>query len=265
MIEFVTCEIFGDIYNQLFQIAATIEYGKQYNKRIIFPENISKTTPFIEVENNPMIFDREDFEKIVFEVYDMNEILSNPIDLKGNILFKGSHMSFRNISHKTKLSLSNMICENEEKITKSYEMYVDINKHFDKEEDQNCISIHVSSKSHFNIKYYENACSILNYFEKKPRNIVIFSDDIEWCREIFKLNGYNANNMYFVDMKDSYAELLLMTYYRDHVLSLSESSWWGSFLGLEKNRRTLCPYFEGCEKTYDDSWIINDDSDSVIF
>jgi len=187
------------------------------------------------------------------------------MDLKGNILFKGSHMSFRNISHKTKLSLSNMICENEEKITKSYEMYVDINKHFDKEEDQNCISIHVSSKSHFNIKYYENACSILNYFEKKPRNIVIFSDDIEWCREIFKLNGYNANNMYFVDMKDSYAELLLMTYYRDHVLSLSESSWWGSFLGLEKNRRTLCPYFEGCEKTYDDSWIINDDSDSVIF
>jgi hypothetical protein len=262
MIEFVSCEIFGDIYNQLFQIAATIEYGRRFNKRVIFPENISETTSLIEVENNPMIFDREDFEKIVFEVYDINDIFTNMNDFKGNILFKGSYKSFRNISQKTKLSLSNIICENEEKITKSYEMYANINRHFNKED--NCILIHVGSKSNFNMKYYENACKTLNNSEEKPRNVVILSDNTEWCRENFKLNGYDVSNMYFVEMKDDYAELLLMTYYKDNILSSSECSWWGSFLGLDKNKRVTCPYFEGCERIYDNTWMLIDDIDSGI-
>ncbi|HEY8740185.1 MAG TPA: alpha-1,2-fucosyltransferase [Candidatus Dormibacteraeota bacterium] len=72
--------------------------------------------------------------------------------------------------------------------------------------------------------------------ERLPRtNIVIFSDDIEWCRE----NLAWTNPVQFVDGNADHEDLFLISQCKHHVIANSSFSWWGAF--LSRNRRPIYP------------------------
>jgi hypothetical protein len=57
-------------------------------------------------------------------------------------------------------------------------------------------------------------------------NIVVFSDDIDWCRR----NLGWARPLAFVEANTDFEDLFLMTLCQHHILANSSFSWWGAFL-----------------------------------
>jgi len=68
------------------------------------------------------------------------------------------------------------------------------------------------------------------------KHFVIFSNDIEWCKENFK--GIKAT---FVKSKLDFMDLYLMSLCKDNITANSTFSWWGSYLNMNPNKRVVTP------------------------
>jgi hypothetical protein len=87
------------------------------------------------------------------------------------------------------------------------------------------------------IGYYKKA---LESF--KGRSILVFSDDIAWCKaqEIFK--GKNIN---FVENSSKiykgHFDLCLLSMCSDFIIANSTFTWWGAWLSKNKNKKVIAP------------------------
>ena len=97
------------------------------------------------------------------------------------------------------------------------------------------------------INYYNNAYNLTSDSETN-KYFIIFSDDIEWCKNTFSIN----KNFYFVDIKNLYIELILMTMIKNAIIANSTFSWWGAFLGDKK--RVIVPKQWYAEGAYIEKW-----------
>lgn len=77
------------------------------------------------------------------------------------------------------------------------------------------------------IDYYLGALvTHFNQYFKGNNNIVIFSDDIDWCKIHFSC----LTNAFFVEGFSDIEQLCLMTFCDDFIISNSTFSWWGAYL-----------------------------------
>ncbi len=104
-----------------------------------------------------------------------------------------------------------------------------------------CVSVHVRRGDYTlypnhhptcSKEYYEKA---INLFEEDDK-FLIFSDDLEWCRE-----NFNSPRFHIVDSKNPYVDLKIMTMCDHHINANSSFSWWGSWLNQKENKRVICP------------------------
>ena len=80
-------------------------------------------------------------------------------------------------------------------------------------------------------EYYLNAISIL----PKDMSIIIFSDDLEWCRENFIDDRY-----VFIDDED-YIVIHLMSMMKHHIIANSTFSWWGAWMSEHHDKKVIAP------------------------
>jgi hypothetical protein len=74
--------------------------------------------------------------------------------------------------------------------------------------------------------YYRDALTRL------PKgNVLVFSDDIPWCRE----NLSWADPVLYVDGNRDYEDLFLISRCERHVMANSSFSWWGAFLSVDRH------------------------------
>ena len=111
----------------------------------------------------------------------------------------------------------------------------------------NSVSIHVRRGDYLNNKSFSGICDhsyyrkAISYIKTKVDHPVffIFSDDIPWCREHFKME----NNI-FCDVnsdKNSYKDLLLMSCCKHNILCNSTFSWWGAWLNINQDKLICIP------------------------
>jgi len=97
--------------------------------------------------------------------------------------------------------------------------------------------------------YYD--CAI-NYVEEHVPNPVfyVFSDDLEWSDNFmrernvaYKLVDYNRG-------RDSYKDMYLMTQCHHNIIANSSFSWWGAWLGEQRDKIVVCPneWIRGIQK-----------------
>lgn len=79
------------------------------------------------------------------------------------------------------------------------------------------------------LDYYNEA---LKHFPNTK--IMVFSDDINWCRENFASSKFN-----FSLSSNPFIDLCLMSLCDYHIISNSSFSWWGSWLA--KSKKTIAP------------------------
>ncbi len=81
-----------------------------------------------------------------------------------------------------------------------------------------------------------------------PTNVILFSDDIEWCKTIFKGDGFyfaDPNNTHITkyDSENYHADpteqLILMSLCDDFIIGNSTFSWWGAFLGSNPDKKVI--------------------------
>jgi hypothetical protein len=254
--EYVSCNICGGIGNQLFQIAITLNYAKKYNKTPIF-KNITnlpnqhgfeRKTQWSTLFNNKLkVLDEAEFNSINFNIY--NEIINNVYielpKINGNILFNGYFQAYQYISNTyIKKKMQELIYNNEDYMYAAYNKYNDIKKYFNDENDDNYVSMHVRRGDYvyiqnfhnlLDINYYKEAYNIVSVNNKK--NIVVFSDDIEWCKNNIKIN----DKIYFVDINNLCIELILMSFIKHNIIANSSFSWWASFISNYKDKIVVAP------------------------
>lgn len=83
-------------------------------------------------------------------------------------------------------------------------------------------------------KYYKTALSMMKDIEK----VVVFSDDIEWCKKEFK-----GDRFVFIEGESQYADLYLMSLIQNNIISVSTFSWWGAYSNQNKDKRVICPAY----------------------
>ena len=129
------------------------------------------------------------------------------------------------------------------------------NKHFLSEIDskKESVSIHIrrgdyiSEKKINNIffvcdlNYYQNA---INYINDKLNNptYFVFSDDLDWARD----NLIFLSDVVYIDYKDkhnssSIEEIILMSKCKNHIISNSSFSWWGTWLCQKNDQVNISP------------------------
>lgn len=134
--------------------------------------------------------------------------------------------------------------------------------------NNNSISIHVRRGDYLEpqnklfqickIDYYKNAIKYMEQYVDNPK-YYIFSNDIDWCKNNFKLK-----NVVYVDWNigpDSYKDMQLMSCCKHNIIANSSFSWWGAWLNDNPDKIVCVPekWFDlpGCE-TRDicpDKWI----------
>lgn len=228
----------GRLGNQLFQIAATMSAALDHNLDYVFPE------------------------------WKYNQFLKNPIpvvnDLKPTHFYTEPSFRYNNINLPVCTPNSQVpqeifaldgyfqsrkYFENHEDVIRkqfhpSDEIINRLNNKYDEFYYQYC-AIHVRRGDYVNLAYYHQIK--MDYYKMAMLKInqqtgiehfVIFSDDIQWCKENFTNPAFKYA---FVEGNTDFEDLMLMSFFKHQIIANSSFSWWGAFLNKNPNKIVIFP------------------------
>jgi hypothetical protein len=116
----------------------------------------------------------------------------------------------------------------------------------------NMVSIHVRRGDYvahpgfhtLDVDYYIKALE--EHFSDRDYTFLVFSDDIEWCKQVFK------EGFIFMENTAPIEDLFMMSGCVHHILSNSTFSWWGAYLSNDGGK-VIAP-----NKWYTDNRSLND-------
>lgn len=242
----ITCRLKGGLGNIMFQIAAieamSIDSGIPSTYY-----NINSQIKFLndEVNHNPLIKHANEYLKI-FKNFNWNKNTTNKISFttiklpfhytkinpKRNVCYDGFFQSEKFFKHR-ELEIRTLFEPSTEIL-----QYIQTKYPFIFTTD--VTSMHVRRGDYVKLSNTHPPQSI-EYFNKAIEMIgtdstfLIFSDDLEWCKENFK-----GNNFIFSNEKD-YIELFMMSFCKNNIMSNSSFSWWGSWLNKNPNKKVIAP------------------------
>ena len=116
--------------------------------------------------------------------------------------------------------------------------------------DTNSASIHIRRGDYLKTQtlnvcgkdYYLNAVKML-LVKTNTTELLVFSDDMDWCRNELKLEEF-CTKVIYVDWNkgaDSWQDMAIMSKCRNHIIANSTFSWWGAWLDSNKDKIVICP------------------------
>lgn len=94
----------------------------------------------------------------------------------------------------------------------------------------------ILSSLNLTLDYYKTA---LSYFEKEKYKLVIFSDDIESCKNTGIFDGYEVH---YMDAHSAGLDMYIMSLCDNNIIANSSFSFWGAFLNKNKEKKVVCPH-----------------------
>jgi len=274
MISYKKIGHFGRLGNQLFQFASTYGIARKLGYEVCFPiENI--TTPVTERFADGKVLD------IVFDVPKAfnipNKYLASldTIKVRGVVCENSFHFdekmfsapddseitgylqSERYFKH-VEQELREILTFKPEVIEKAEALFPKISG--------STVSIHIRRGDYVNQQQFHPTCSPEYYLEAASQfvddrpHFVIFSDDIEYCKDLFA----EGENILYIDNNDPYIDLCLMSMCDHNIIANSSFSWWGAWLNENKNKKVVAPKqwfgpaydFHNLNDLYCKNWII---------
>jgi len=217
----IACNFNGRLGNNLFQIATLISLSKKLNVDFILPEfthaghrgDIPVDLNMFKYPFNRGKFNAEfEYNEKSFEYY--------AIEPKDNLKISGFFQSWEYFEDIKDLLLN-------EYFTPSDDVIQSLSKY---NISENSLGISVRRGDYLmlqhnhcvlDVPYYQE---ILNtYFQNNIDQIYIFSDDLDWCKQIF------GNNVIYVQDNIG-TQLFLMSKMKHFIMSNSTFAWWGAYL-----------------------------------
>jgi len=94
-----------------------------------------------------------------------------------------------------------------------------------------------SSALNLSLNYYIEA---LTYFNKENYQILVFSDDIEWCKTTLP-SVFSKWNMEFSENNSAYVDMYLMSMCHSNIIANSTFSSWGAWLNRRSDKKVISP------------------------
>lgn len=245
----------GGLGNQMFQYAALRGISFNNNYHWIIPE--------------PKSYGTSNYG--LFECFEMSSVTQNNIgELDAQSVFTGTSLFNEYFFNNCPDNVNLHDYFQTEKYFKNVETIIRKDFTFKKEILNSCfevfqdlknpIFIHVRRGDYLELQDYYNICDV-SYYENglsnfsEDCNVLIFSDDVEWCKEqnIFKDDrfmisdfkiyyqhkSFSANRMY--DWLIPYYDLCLMSLCNGGIIANSSLSWWGAWLQNNLNKKIIAP------------------------
>jgi len=231
----ISCYLQGGLGNYMFQIATTFSLSKDYGFNCAFnSKNYLKVHKDIE-NYRDNIFRNVNFdEKITYnQVYNEPTFNYEKIKINDKTLLNGYFQSEKYFLH-NRNEILNLYSPTKKDLDYIYQKYGKILKY------ENC-SIHVRRGDYLKLQTYHPLCT-MDYYNNaindigEDRLFLVFSDDIEWCKNNFK-NG----NFVFVENEKDYIDLYIMSMCNSNIIANSSFSWWGAWLNKNKNKKIIAP------------------------
>ena len=218
--------------NSLFQIATTVAIAKYNNTTYAFPDNCAFR--FSRYTSN-VLFKHElpwiNFAETVKQGYDFwgfGDVGFKPLPKTDRLMlidgFFQTEKYFKDY-RKDVLDLFELKDEHKEYIQNKYKHLLESNS---------CV-LHVRRGDYatareliiLNIEYYMRAAEVIG----RDKHFVIFSDDIEWCKNNFNF----LPNKTFIEERNDLLEMYLMSLFHNHIIANSTFSWWGAWMANNSN------------------------------
>lgn len=231
----VTTQLSGGLGNNLFQISAAYSLSIKNKDVAIFNEN-GVRSPHSHINTyKSNILRNVSFGKEVYEKsYNEPFFHYQEIPYTKNMVLLGYFQSEKYFIDNEN-EIRNLFSIDEKSFIYLKEKYNDINF------EESC-SLHVRRGDYLYYPTIHPTCSI-NYYHSAlelidSKNILIFSDDIFWCKN--NLNIKNKNVIYISDNPD-YIDLWLISLCKNNIMANSSFSWWGAWLNQNKNKKVIAP------------------------
>ncbi len=236
---FVTCKIYGQLGNQLFQIAAALGFSFDYGVDAYFP-----------ALHNPQWNIAYNRDRLFFRV-DASYLPRQPrhlfsesswrsaerIPYREDLLLDGYFQSWKHFHHHREKILSVFAPSREtlDWLEGKYGALLGSN---------NVVGIHVrtqSKRTHdagihpfWGMPYYERAMECF----PEDSVFVVCSDRINWCKKHFSPLG---REVFYIEGNDGILDLFLLAKCRHLILANSSFSWWAAYFHEHPEGRVIFP------------------------
>lgn len=220
----VTTKIWARMGNQMFMISATIGYAIKHNLPYWIPQKSIAEHVWPAYFKH---FPKEPEQYYNYFIYKEPEHGFSEIPFHKNIMLEGFFQSEKYFAH----------CR--EYIIKAFQIPY---KKLD-----GFVSIHVRRSDYIQFadkhppvtfEYVKEA--VLLMIEKGYKNFIVCSDDVKWCRTMFKaLELYGA--VFSYSTHEPIADLSLMSCCEHNIIANSSFSWWAAWLNQNPKKIVIAP------------------------
>lgn len=233
-VEIVSPTLAGGLGNQMFEIAAGASLAKDNNAQLIVNPN-EHILP--NQGRNVNTYANSIFSNIVFDSnplikskYSWDKIGYKPIPYQPNIKLGGHYQSYKYFHHNRK-HIQSLFKSSTSLSRYCTSKYIELlfGKNITNEHRNKRTGIQVRRGDYHKFPdhhpllkadYYKTAVDII-----KPSEILVFSDDIQWCKENF---NFECPVHYIKD--EDYVEFHLLSLCHNIVISNSSFGWWAAYL-----------------------------------
>jgi hypothetical protein len=262
----VSCAITGGLGNQLFQIFATLAYGFEHNRKVVFPTNISfqsknpRHTYWNSFLKNLFIFTTgfkqnqySDAMFYAFPAYQEKQGFSYaklPEFKMTNARLYGYFQSYKYFkSYETNIYNLLKIQNIRQSVLDTYKEH-----YFTSENNMPIISMHFRIGDYKTLPDYHPILSYMYYqhcldffvgkFGHDSFRILIFCEKEEmhipkgYVSHFFQPKYPNIEFMYVEKPMEDWEEMMLMSCTDHHIIANSTYSWWGAYFGKTLDLKT---------------------------
>ena len=232
----ITSFFMGGLGNQLFQAAHALSQGWKHNRPTVFvprshtPGQGRNTQNYLNnIFRNLKFVDNIDGTTVQEPSFEYNGVTP----LENNTIFYGYFQSTKNwFGYENEIR--DIFQPSQETIEYFFKKYPQL-------KEPNTLSLHVRRSEYLKLSHIHPTIS-LEYIHKaleiigEYSTVFIFSDDHEFVKQ-----NLSFDNCVFVDEPEDYLELWLMGLCKNHIMSNSTFSWWGTFLNKNINKKIVAP------------------------
>ncbi len=260
----IISKIRGGLGNQMFQYAFAKACSLKYKQKIFFDLSwyIKSDRKFLLNEYS-----------IKLDLYSKNRFIAKTIkyilkpkinkdngyyedknlEINKNTLLEGNWESIKYFKEIKEIIKKDFILKNPSK--KFLEISNKINK--------NSISVHVRRGDYLiphgkylnGIEYYNKAVEyIINKKKMTNPEIIIFSDDNEWCKNELKTLAGQKTKVFEEKMNSDVEDMMIMSCFGNNVISNSTYSWWSAFLNKNDDKIVTMPRNWFTDKDFNDKY-----------
>lgn len=230
----VSASLEGSFGDQLFEVATAHAYAKTIGAEPVFPANKALNPVMSKINRF------SDFEPAI-PVFDDNGSLP-PTEPVQSLKLRGFFQNPKYFEHRKK-EIIELFTPTTEMRESLYEKYPVLHK--------NTVAVHVHKGNYASFKlgndtlmhnlaedmgYYKEA---LQNFDKENQHFVIFSDDIEFAKNLpaFK----ELPNVTFFNEKEGPEAFQVMTLCKNHIIANNSLSWWAAYVGEKPGQKIVMP------------------------